>query len=63
MRGSPTIGPIRDEHPCKTCTDNQQRPTCRKDCEKDAAWHDELERVKSNRRKYEQQLGIGLKRK
>ena len=63
MRGVPTYGPIRDNNPCGTCPDKQQRPACRKGCEKDAAWHEELERVKGNQRKYEQQLGIGLKRK
>lgn len=63
MRDVPTYGPIRDKNPCGTCPDKQQRPACRNGCEKDAAWHEELERVKSNQRKYEQQLGIGLKRK
>lgn len=62
MRGVPTHGPIRDESPCKDCPDNHKRPTCRKGCEKDAAWHEEIKRVKGNRKKYEQQLGIGLKR-
>lgn len=63
MKDVPFAAQIRDKHPCKTCPDIDKRPECRKGCEKDAAWHEELERIKRNRRKYEEQLGIGLKRK
>lgn len=63
MKDVPFSAPIRDPNPCKDCTDKHKRPECRKGCEKDAAWHEELERVKGNQRKYEQQLCIGLKRK
>lgn len=59
----PFTAPIRGPHPCKTCPDIHKRPECRKGCEKDAAWHEELERIKCNRRKYEEKLGIGIKRK
>lgn len=55
--------PIRDDNPCRTCADKDKRPACRKGCKKDAAWHNELERVKDNKRKYEQQIGIGIRKK
>lgn len=51
-------GPIRDMSPCKECPDKDQRPACRKGCEKDEAWHKELERVKDNQRRYERRIGI-----
>lgn len=63
MRGISIPGPTREASPCRTCANNQQRPACRKECEKDAAWHEELERIKGNRRKYVEQLGIGFKNK
>ena len=63
MRDATFAAPIRDDNPCHTCPDSHKRPECRKGCEKDAAWHEELARIKNNCRKYEEQLGIGLKRK
>lgn len=63
MKDVPFAAPIRDKHPCKTCPDIHKRPECRKECEKDAAWHRELERVKSNQREYERMLGIRRKGK
>lgn len=63
MKDIPTYGPIRDENPCKTCPDIHKRPECRKGCERDAAWHRELERVKGNKQEYERMLGIRRKGK
>lgn len=52
--------PIRDKNHCKECPDKDKRPACRKGCEKDEAWHKELERVKANQRDYERRLGVGF---
>lgn len=54
---------IRDKNPCRDCPKKSQRPACRKGCEKDDAWHKELERIKANKRDYERQLGVRIKRK
>ena len=53
--------PIRDKNPCKECPDKDQRPACRKGCEKDEAWHKELERIKANQRDYERMRSIRSK--
>ena len=51
-------GPIRDKNPCKDCPDKPKRPGCRKGCQKDADWHKEVERVKSNQREYKRRADI-----
>lgn len=60
-------GPIRDDNPCKGCT--ERFIACSDRCPKDErgeygrkAWLAEIERVKENRRKYEQRLGVRLKK-
>ena len=55
-----SLGTIRETSPCKDCPDKHLRPGCRKGCEKDEAWHKELERVKGNQRAYERRAGIGF---
>ena len=53
-------GPIRDNNPCKDCPDKPLRPGCRKNCEKDAQWHKEVERVNGNRRNHYRQWRIRI---
>lgn len=67
-KGKEPVNPIRDKIPCGNCP--ERFTACSDRCPKDArgefgykAWKSEVERVNGNRRKYEQQLGIGLKRK
>ena len=55
-------GPIRDDNPCRTCQQKDQRPACRKGCQKDADWHKELERVKGNQREYERRESVRYKK-
>lgn len=65
-RGIEAARPIRDENPCRNCT--ERFIACSDRCPKDArgeyghkAWKAEVERVKENRRKYLQQCGIRFK--
>lgn len=62
MRGSPTTGPIRDDSPCRTCTDDRHI-ACHATCEKFKPWLAEIERVNKNRREYAQKCDIGWKKK
>jgi len=61
MNNCPYFGPVRGDSPCKDCPDSHRRPACRKGCEKDEAWHKEVERVKGNRREHERKLGVRIK--
>ena len=63
MSNNPFTGPIRDTNPCKDCPDKHLRPGCRKDCQKNADWHKELERVKGNQREYERRDSVRYKRR
>lgn len=66
-RGKETEGPIRDDNPCRNCT--ERFIACSDRCPKDArgeygrsAWKAEAERVNENRRQYAKQHGIRLPR-
>ena len=61
-KGKAMPGPIRDESPCKTCTD-ERHTACHDTCEKHSKYLAEIKRVKENRRKYMQQNDIGIKKK
>lgn len=62
MKGRPFPSPIRDENPCRTCT-NERHTACQDTCERRAKWVAEKDRVNENRRQYEKQIGIGIKHK
>lgn len=63
MKGKPLDNPIRDENPCRDCRKPVRHDGCHDTCERRKTWLEEVERVKENRRKYEQRLGVRLKRK
>lgn len=56
MKGKPMSGPIRDETPCKYCTD-ERHTACHDTCKKFKLWTEEKDRVVENRRKYDRLLG------
>lgn len=67
-RGKEVTGPIRDDNPCKDCT--ERFTACSDRCPKDKrgaygrkAYKAEIERVNENRREYERQVGIGIRKK
>ncbi len=67
-RGKEMDGPIRDDNPCKDCT--ERFIACSDCCPKDArgeygrkAYKAEIERVNENRREYVRKLGIRFKSK
>ena len=67
-RGNTVTGPIRDDNPCKDCT--ERFIACSDRCPKDErgeygrkAYKAEIERVNKNRREYERQVGIGIHKK
>ena len=62
-KGYPVPGPIRDENPCHKCQKPMRHTGCHDTCEKRAAWKAEVDRINGNRREYERQLGIRIKRK
>lgn len=68
MRGKEIPGPIRGENPCRDCT--ERFLACSDRCPKDErgeygrnAWKSEIDRVNANRRKYEQEKSIGIRKK
>ena len=67
-KGNRLNGPIRDENPCKDCT--ERFTACSDRCPKDErgeyghkAFKAEIVRVNENRREYLRQVGIGFHKK
>ena len=68
VTGKRIDGPIRDDNPCKGCT--ERFIACSDRCPKDErgaygykAYKAEIERVNENRRNYNRQVGIGIHKK
>lgn len=66
--GKRIAGPIRDNNPCKDCT--ERFTACSDRCPKDdrgeygrKAYKAEIERVNKNRSEYLRQVGIGIHKK
>lgn len=59
-RGKELPGPIRDDNSCHKCKKPMRQPGCHDICPDHAKWTAEKERVKENRRKYEQRLGVRI---
>lgn len=67
-RGKEVDAPIRDENPCKDCT--ERFLACSDRCPKDErgeygrkAWKTEIERVNKNRREYARKSELGWRKK
>lgn len=61
MKGNEIPGPIRDENPCRFCTD-ERHAGCHDTCERREKWLAEIRRVKENRDAYYKRLGNRIKR-
>lgn len=62
MKGKPISGPTRDDCPCGFCTDEHDE-YCHGTCGRFKKWSAEVERIKENRRKYYQNLGVSLNKR
>lgn len=62
MKGSSFTGPIRDVSPCLDCRKPKRYHGCHDTCPDHAKWTAEKERVNANRRKYEYEKGIGIRK-
>ena len=59
MRGCQIHGPIREDSPCKFCTD-ERHTACQDTCKRLRKWLDEVARVKKNREDYLRRLGVRI---